>query len=109
MSNKPNGFVFLALALLFGSCGHFCLKASNGFKRIDYVVLCYIMFALKIYFMAKAYSLMPLGIANALYSSAIILFTTFLGLMYYKETLNAYSATGIMCIVSGVALIQYNK
>jgi multidrug transporter EmrE-like cation transporter len=67
------------------------------------------MFALKIYFMAKAYSLMPVGIANALYGAALILCSSFLGLMYYKETLNAYSATGIMCIVSGVALIQYNK
>ena len=109
MSNKPNGFVFLALALLFGSCGHFCLKASNGFKRIDYVVLCYIMFALKIYFIGKAYTKLPLGVVNSLYASVIILFTTFLGLMYYNEKLNAYSATGILCIVLGVALIQMNK
>ena len=55
MLNKLNGFGFLALALLFGMSGHFCLKASNGFKHINYVVLCYICFALKIYFMAKAY------------------------------------------------------
>lgn len=109
MLNKLNGFGFLALALLFGMSGHFCLKASNGFKHINYVVLCYICFALKIYFMAKAYSLLSLGIANALYSSAIILFTTLLGLMYYKEKLNNYSIAGIFSIVLGVALIQMNE
>ena len=109
MLNKLNGFVFLALALLFGMSGHSCLKASNGFKRINYAVLCYICFALKIYFIGKAYSMMPMGIVTALYSSAIILFTTGLGLMYYKETLNAYSAAGILCIVLGVALTQMNE
>ena len=109
MSNKLNGFAFLALALLFGMSGHSCLKASNGFKRVNYAILCYIFFALKIYFMAKAYSLMPLGIANALYSSAIILFTTFLGLIYYKEKLNNYSIAGIFSIVLGVVLMQTNK
>ena len=49
MSNKLNGFVFLALALLFGMSGHSCLKASNGFKRVNYAILCYILFALKIF------------------------------------------------------------
>lgn len=109
MSNKLNGFAFLALALLLGSSGHFCLKESNGFKHVHYAILCYIFFALKIYFMAKAYSLMPIGIANALYSSAIILFTVGLGLMYYKEKLNNYSIIGIFSIVLGVAMIQLNK
>jgi len=109
MLNKLNGFAFLALALLLGSSGHFCLKASNGFKHVHYAILCYIFFALKIYFMAKAYSLMPIGIANALYSSAIILFTTFLGLLYYKEKLNNYSIAGIFSIVLGVAMIQMNE
>ena len=109
MSNKLNGFGFLALSLFFGASGHSCLKASNGFKRINYAVLCYILFALKIYFIGKAYTKLPLGVVNSLYASAIILFTTFLGLMYYKEKLNNYSIAGIFSIVLGVAMIQMNE
>jgi len=109
MSNKLNGFIFLLLVILFGSVGHFCLKKSYGFVNINFVILCLLFFVIKIYYVSKAYTLLSMGIVNSLYSAFIILFTTILGLLFYKEKLNMYSTIGVLCIMVGVVLIQLNN
>ena len=103
-----NGMIFLLIAILFGFAGHFCLKKSNGFININFVLLCLLFFVIKIYYISKAYTLLPMGIVNSLYSAFIILFTTSLGLLYYKEKLNLYSTIGILFIIIGGFLIQVN-
>lgn len=103
-----NGYLFLALAILFEIFSTSMLKASLGFTKIVPSVLFLAGFGVCFYMLSQALQTIPLSIAYAIWAGVGTALTALIAVLIWKETLNINMAGGIALIIAGVVLLNLN-
>jgi small multidrug resistance pump len=101
-----NGYVFLGLAILLEIFSTSMLKASDGFTKMLPSFVFAAGMGLSFYAFSQALQLIPLSIAYAIWSGAGTALTAVIAVLIWKESINIYTAIGIILIISGVALLN---
>ncbi len=101
-----NAYVFLAVAIVSEVFGSSMMKLSNGFKRLAPSIAMVVGMGFSFYMLSLALHTIPLGTAYAIWSGVGTVLTTLVGVLLYKEKINAKKALGIILIVGGVVIMK---
>ncbi|KAA6452762.1 multidrug efflux SMR transporter [Bacillus swezeyi] len=100
------GYIFLLIAILSEAAAAAMLKASDGFARWQPGILVVMGYGLAFYMMSLTLKFIPLSLSYATWSGAGTVLTAIIGVMWFKEKLSRRAIAGIICLVSGVVLIN---
>ncbi|APJ27031.1 multidrug efflux SMR transporter [Bacillus sp. FSL W8-0445] len=100
------GYIFLLIAILSEAAAAAMLKISDGFARWQPSVLVVIGYGLAFYMMSLTLQVIPLSLSYATWSGAGTVLTAIIGVLWFQEKLNRRNIAGIICLVSGVVLIN---
>ena len=103
------GYLYLATAIISGCIGNILAKQSNGFTKVLPSLIGSITFIICIYCFAIALKTIPMGLTYITYSTALVLFTTLIGICFYNEPFNKYTILGTILILSGITIIYTKK
>ena len=99
-------WVFLSIAIVSEVMATSAMKASFGFTKPVPSVITAGCFAVSLYFLSLTLKALPVGIAYAIWAGAGIVLISIIGLVVFKQSLDAAAIVGIALIVSGVAVIN---
>ena len=99
-------WVFLSIAIVSEVMATSAMKASVGFTKPVPSVITAGCFAVSLYFLSLTLKALPVGIAYAIWAGAGIVLISIIGLVVFKQSLDAAAIVGIALIVSGVAVIN---
>ena len=86
------------------------LKSSNGFTRLVPSLIVAAGYAGAFFFLSLTLRTMPIGVAYAIWSGAGVVLLTLVGLLVYRQSLDAAALVGMGLIVAGVVIIHlYSK
>ena len=102
----PVQFVYLIVAVILETFGTACLKASNEFTKLWPSLGVIIGFAGAFYFLALTLRYMPIGVVYAIWSGLGIVLITLIGLVFFKQSLDAAAYIGLGLIILGVIVIN---
>ena len=95
-------WIMLLLAGISEITWAYFMKLSNGFTNVVPSITTLIFYVLSAVFLSLALKKLPLGTAYAMWTGFGIVGTSVLGILIYKETLNAAQIICIVLIVCGI-------
>lgn len=99
-------WVYLGLAIIAEVAGSAALKQSFGFTRPGFALLSIASFSVALFFLSLALRVVPLGIAYAMWAGIGIILVSLLGVVVFRQSLDAAAIGGIGLIVAGVVVIN---
>lgn len=99
-------YMYLFLAIIFELFGTSFLLSTEGFTQLGPTLLVAVGIALSFYFLSKAFEKIPVGIAYAIWSGMGIVFLAIIGAFVFDQIPDMPAIIGIICIVSGVMIIN---
>ncbi len=98
---------FLFAAIIFEIISSSLLKESDGFHRLIPTILpSDWVYDYTVSFFQVAFMWMDLGVAYALWGAIGTLFTTIIGIIFFKERLNRSKVVGVACIIIGTVMLN---
>lgn len=101
-----NAWLLLALAILAEVIGTSALKASMGFSRPWPSVVVVSGYGAAFYFLSLALRQIPVGVAYAVWSGTGTVLITLIGVLAFRQKIDAAGAIGIALIVAGVLVLN---
>ena len=101
------GNLFLLLTILTETGAIICMKVSAGFQNRLYTVLAVASYGLSFVFLTLALKYLPAGITNAIWAGASTVLVAILGILIFKEKLNAVQVASVILIVIGLAGLNW--
>ena len=95
-------WIMLLLAGISEITWAYFMKLSNGFTKVVPSITTLVFYVLSAVFLSLALKKLPLGTAYAMWTGLGIVGTSVLGILIYKETLNAAQIICIVLIVCGI-------
>ena len=95
-------WIMLLLAGISEITWAYFMKLSNGFTKVVPSITTLVFYVLSAVFLSLALKKLPLGTAYAMWTGFGIVGTSVLGILIYKETLNAAQIICIVLIVCGI-------
>lgn len=102
----PQGYIYLALAILGEVIATSALKAANGFSEIIPSILVVIGYGVAFYYLSLSLKTIPLGISYAIWSGVGVVAVSIIGWVYYKQALDIAALIGMAMILGGVLVIH---
>ncbi len=99
-------YTLLFIAILAEVIGTSALKMSQGFTKIGPSLLVVVGYGFAFYFLALVLKSIPVGIAYAIWAGVGIALITIIGVVFFKQALDAPAVAGIALIISGVIVIN---
>ena len=99
-------WIFLALAIASEIIATTSLRASEGFSRLVPSILVVIGYGFAFFFLSRALTGVPLGVAYAIWSGVGTAVIAVIGALVFKDGFNAWTIVGILLIVSGVFVLN---
>lgn len=99
-------YTLLFIAILAEVIGTSALKMSDGFSKIGPSLVVVAGYGCAFYFLALVLKSIPVGIAYAIWAGVGIALITIIGVVFFKQTLDAPAVAGIALIISGVIVIN---
>jgi small multidrug resistance pump len=96
----------LSLAILAEVIATSALKASSGFSQLWPSIVVVAGYGIAFYCLSLALRNVPLGIAYAIWSGAGTALIALIGVVLYKQKLDAAAICGIGLIVAGVLVLH---
>jgi len=103
------GNLFLLFTILTETAAIICMKLSAGFHNRLYTVLAIASYGLSFVFLTLALKYLPAGITNAIWAGASTVLVTILGILIFKEKLNAVQIASVLLIVIGLAGLNWKS
>ncbi|ANZ61251.1 hypothetical protein AYR62_09885 [Secundilactobacillus paracollinoides] len=100
------GYTFLAGAIVFEIISSSLLKEADGFHRLKPTILLIIGYTITLFLFSKSLQWLNLGVAFALWGAVGTLFTTILGVVFFKEQFNRTKVLGVACIMLGTVMLN---
>ena len=101
-----NGVIFLLLAVLLDMASNVLLKKSAGFRNKIYGISAILCIVTAFFMLGQAIRTMDLSIAYALWVAAGMLLTSFIDTTFFHVKLKGSALVGILCMITGIVLIQ---
>ena len=102
-------YLYLTLAIVLEVAGSSFLNASDGFSKWFPATIAVISYTVCFYFLSLAFKYIPLGIAYAVWAGMGIILTAIVSVVIFKQTLNTNAIIGIVLILAGVFLMNYDE
>ncbi len=83
------------------------LKVSDGFKKWKPSALVVIGYSLAFYMLSLTLNHIPLSLSYATWSGVGTVLTAVIGVKWFKEELNGKGLIGILLLISGVVLLNW--
>ena len=99
-------WLLLALAILAEVIGTSALKASAGFSRLWPSLVVVAGYGTAFYFLSLALRQIPVGIAYAVWSGVGTVLITLIGVLAFRQKIDAAGVLGIALIISGVLVLN---
>ena len=100
------GYLPLALAIMFEVLGTSMLMKSAQFTKPVPTIMMALSFAASFYCLSLALRVIPLGLAYAIWAGAGIVLIAIVGVVVFRQSLDAPAYIGVALIVSGVAIVN---
>jgi small multidrug resistance pump len=101
-----SAWTYLGLAIIAEVIGTSALKASSGFSQLLPSIVVVAGYGIAFYCLSLALRSVPLGIAYAIWSGAGTALIALIGVVLYKQKLDAAAICGIGLIVAGVLVLN---
>jgi multidrug transporter EmrE-like cation transporter len=103
---KAGALAVLFLAIVSEVVGTAGLKASEGFSRLEPVLVVVVAYGAAFYFLALSLQRIPLGVAYAIWSGLGTVGAVVVGVLVWNEALGPLRLAGIALVVAGVVLLN---
>jgi small multidrug resistance pump len=103
------GNLFLLFTILTETAAIICMKLSAGFHNRLYTALAIASYGLSFVFLTLALKYLPAGITNAIWAGASTVLVTILGILIFREKLNAVQIASVLLIVIGLAGLNWKS
>lgn len=98
--------LYLIIAIIAEVIATSALKASNGFSVLWPSMITIVGYAIALFFLSLTLKTMPMGIAYAIWSGAGIILISTVGLILYKQSLDAAAIMGLSMMILGIVVIH---
>ncbi len=99
-------YALLFIAIIAEVIGTSALKLSEGFTKLGPSLLVVVGYGFAFYFLSLVLKSIPVGIAYAIWAGVGIALITLIGVVFFKQSLDAPALAGIGLIIAGVAVIN---
>ena len=100
------GYLYLTIAIVSEVIGSNMVISTEGFTRIKPTLICVFCFGLAIYMLSLTVRTIPLYIAYAMWGGLWIVLVTMVGVLFWKQTVDAPTLLGIFSIILGVVVVN---
>jgi|TARA_B110000438_G_scaffold297787_1_gene344754 small multidrug resistance pump len=104
MSSNP--YIFLLLAIIFGTASNSFAKSAEGFTQWLPSIASAITIILCMYALSNVMKVIPIGITYASFAGLCIIATAAVGIIKYSQTPNFYTVVGLILIIIGVLMVN---
>jgi small multidrug resistance pump len=98
--------VYLFAAIVSEVIATSALKAAEGFSRFWPSVIVIVGYGLAFYCLSLTMRTIPIGVAYAIWSGVGIVLIALVGLLFYRQPLDAPALIGMALILAGVLIIN---
>jgi len=99
-------YLFLSLAVFFGTASNFFAKSSDGFVKILPASLSAITIIFCMFSLSHVMKTLSAGMTYATFAGMCIIATTFVDVIKFNQWPNFYSFIGLIFIIIGVLLVN---
>ena len=99
-------WVYLGVAIIAEIIATSALKSSEGFSRLWPSLLTVAGYGVAFYFLSLTLREIPVGVAYAIWSGVGIVLISLVGVVLFRQTLDAAAIAGMALIVAGVVVIN---
>ena len=111
--NAATPYIFLAVAIFFGTTSNSFAKSAQGFTLLIPTIISAITIILCMYSLSNVMKTIPIGITYASFAGLTIIATAAVGVFKYNQIPNFYTILGLVLIIVGVLVVnltnKYNK
>ncbi len=106
MSPTTIAYGYLAIAIICEVVGTTFLVKSEQFTRLIPTLIMGVLYTISFFLLTQTIKTIPLGIAYALWGGLGIVLTSIVGMVLFKQSLDAAAVVGIAMIVGGVMVMN---
>jgi len=104
--NISNPYIFLFLAIIFGTASNSFAKSAEGFTQWIPSIASAITIILCMYALSNVMKVIPIGVTYASFAGLCIVATTLVGIIKFNQSPNLYTSLGLILIIVGVAMVN---
>ena len=101
-----NTYLFMILAVSFGTASNIFAKEAEGFTKLFPSLLSALTIVLCMYCLSQVMKTISAGYTYATFAGLCIIATTILGILRFNQWPNFYAFIGLIFIIIGVALVN---
>lgn len=102
-------YIYLLGAILSEIVASTFLRLSKGFEETLHSLVSVALFAVSIFFLAKALKDIPLSVAYSLWAGLGIVGNMLAGYLLFHESINAQQGWGTLLIIGGAILVRLSQ
>ena len=104
--NITTSYIFLALAIIFGTTSNSFAKSAEGFTLWIPTLVSAITIILCMYALSNVMKVIPIGATYASFAGLTIIATAAVGIIKYNQMPNLYTIIGLALIIAGVLMVN---
>ena len=104
--NAATPYIFLVVAIFFGTTSNSFAKSAEGFTLIIPTIISAITIILCMYSLSNVMKVIPIGITYASFAGLTIIATAVVGGIKYNQIPNFYTIIGLVLIIIGVLMVN---
>jgi small multidrug resistance pump len=106
MMANASVYAMLLAAIVLEVIGTTALQMSQQFTRLGPSIVLVVCYAAAFYFLSLTLRVIPVGIAYAIWSALGIVLISAVGLVFFRQRLDAPALIGLVLIVAGVLVVN---
>ena len=104
--NITTAYIYLALAIIFGTTSNSFAKSAEGFTLWIPTLVSAITIILCMYALSNVMKVIPIGATYASFAGLTIIATAVVGIIKYNQMPNLYTIIGLVLIIGGVLMVN---
>jgi small multidrug resistance pump len=104
--NIGNPYIFLFLAVIFGTASNSFAKSAEGFTQWLPSIVSAITIILCMYALSNVMKVIPIGVTYASFAGLCIVATSVVGIIKFSQLPNLYTIVGLLLIIVGVVMVN---
>lgn len=99
-------YFYLLIAIISEVIATSALKASEQFTKLTPSIVVIVGYGMAFYMLSLTLKVLPVGITYAIWSGVGIILVSVIGVLFYKQYLDAPAILGMLLIIVGVIVIN---